>query len=397
MSRLCIVRHREYGELALRREAEALRDAGHEVHVICLREAGSERTGEVDGVRVHALPLSRVRGSKLRYVGDYLAFFVLTAVLLAVFQRRYRFAVVQVNTMPDFLVLCSFPAKLMGAKVIAFMKEPTPELGEMKLGPGPWPWLLIRIEQAVLRYADLGITVTEELKQTFVRRGADPDRIRVVLNGPGAAQFPALSASGPDDAPDGGGTAGGSTEDSFTLLCHGAVEDRYGHDIVLRAVARARTELPGLRFRVTGEGPRLEELRELTRQLGLEEHVELLGWVSLEDLSEELRSADVGVVAQRSSPYSNLVHTNKMYEYILFGKPVIATRLDSISSYFPPDSIRYVEPDDVESMAEAIVELARRPERRDELVRNSRALYEEYRWERQAELLVAAHRELAAS
>jgi glycosyltransferase involved in cell wall biosynthesis len=392
MSRVCIVRHREYGELALRREAESLRDAGHEVHVICLRQTGSARTDEIDGVRLHALPLSRVRGSKLRYVVDYLAFFLATIALMAVLQRRYRFGVVQVNTMPDFLVLCSWPAKLMGAKVIAFMKEPTPELGEMKLGPGPWPRVLVWIEQAVLRYADLSITVTEDLKQAYVRRGADADRIRVVLNGPGAAQFPG-AATDPGVVP--GREPGG--DGSFTLLCHGAVEDRYGHDVVLRAVARARTELPGLRFRVTGEGPRLEGLRELTRQLDLEDHVELLGWVSLEDLSEELRSADVGVVAQRSSPYSNLVHTNKMYEYILFGKPVIATRLDSISSYFPPDSIRYVEPDDVESMAEAIIELARRPERREELVRNARALYEEYRWERQAELLIAAHDELVAS
>jgi glycosyltransferase involved in cell wall biosynthesis len=391
MSTVCIIRHREYGELGLRREAEALRDAGHEVHVICLRDADAPRTREVDGVRLHALPLSRRRGSTLRYVFDYVAFFVATTVLLGVLQRKRRFEVVQINTMPDFLVFCAFPAKLMGAKVIAFMKEPTPELGEMKYGPGVWTRLMRMVEQAVLRFSDLAITVTEELKQTYVRRGADPDKIRVVLNGPGAAQF-STGRDGRDGVP-----APDKDDGSFTLFCHGAIEERYGHDTILKAVARAREELPGLRFRVTGEGPRLEHLRELTEQLGLQDNVDLLGWVSIDELTDELRRADVGIVAQRSSPYSNLVHTNKMYEYILFGKPVIATRLDSVSAYFPPDSLHYVEPDDVESMATAILELSRDPELREQLVRNARALYEEYGWERQSRLLLDAHHDVMAS
>jgi glycosyltransferase involved in cell wall biosynthesis len=415
MTKVCIIRHRDYGELGLRREAEALRDDGHEVHVICMREPGAGAPGVVDGVHVHALALSRRRGSTLRYVVDYLAFLVATTVLLTLLHLRGRFSVVQVNTMPDFLVACTVPVKLLGAKVIVFMKEPTPELGEMKYGPGKWPRVLQMIEQAAIRYSDLVLTVTEELKQTYVRRGADPDKIRVVLNGPGAAQLTPPEAVGPVAASDGenppdipgqpiaqadegSGLPDGHTDrDTFTLLCHGAVEERYGHDTILRAVALARHELPGLRFRVTGEGARFAELRRLTRQLGLEQHVDLLGWVSLEELTHELAGADVGIVAQRSSPYSNLVHTNKMYEYILFGKPVIATRLESVSAYFPPDSICYVEPDDAESMAAAIVELARNPDLRERFVRNSRALYEEYGWDRQAELFLDAHRAVMSS
>ncbi|HKY13397.1 MAG TPA: glycosyltransferase family 4 protein [Microthrixaceae bacterium] len=390
MSSICIVRHRGYGELRTRGEAEALRDAGRDVHVICMRDDDTPRSADVDGVHVHALPLSRRRGSTMRYLADYLAFLCAATALLTFLHLRYRFDVVQVNTMPDLLVFCSIPAKLMGAKVIAYMKEPSPELAEVKYGAG-WRTRVLRMaEQAALRYADLALTVTEELKQTYVSRGADPARIRVVLTAPGADQFPPAPSADTADA-------ASIHDETFTLLCHGAMEERYGHDTILRAVALARHRVPGLRLRLTGEGEQLSRLRELAAGLELEEHVEFLGWVPRDQLGAELLAADVGLVAQESSAYSNLVHTNKMYEYVLFDTPVIATRLKSTAAYFPDECIRYVTPNDPASMADAIVELYEQPERREELVRNARRVFEPAGWASQSALFLAAHEEVMAS
>jgi glycosyltransferase involved in cell wall biosynthesis len=381
---VCLIRHREFDELGLRREAEALRDAGYDVHVICLGDTGS---GVEQGIHVHRVPLQRERAGVGRYLVDYLGFFVATTVLVTVLHVRHRFAVVQVTTMPDFLVFCTVVPRLLGAKVIAFMKEPTPELGEMRFGPGRWPRLLQIIEQAAIRYADLAITVTEQLKEQYVRRGADASSIRVVLNGPGREQI-----SGSDV-----GTRDMSESRDFTLICHGAIEERYGHETILRAVAMARRDVPRLRFRITGQGNDERRIRQLIDELDLAANVDFLGWVTLEQLTHELSNADVGVVAQLSSPYSNLVHTNKMYEYIMFGKPVIATRLDAVRAYFGPESLYYVPPGDHERMARAIVELATDPELRRRLTRNASRLYEDYGWARQGRLFVDAYREVLAS
>ena len=59
----------------------------------------------------------------------------------------------------------------------------------------------------------------------------------------------------------------------------------------------------------------------------LQDVVRFDGWVSRARLIDILRSADVGIVAQKASPYSHLVHTNKMVDYWIFGLPVIASRL----------------------------------------------------------------------
>jgi len=109
---------------------------------------------------------------------------------------------------------------------------------------------------------------------------------------------------------------------------------------------------------------------------------------------QELHAADAGIVAQESSPYSNLVHTNKMYEYIALGKPVLATRLKSVSAYFGDDAIGYFEPGNPESLAAAISDLVQHPEKRRLRAENARGLYDRYRWEKQREIYLSVYRQL---
>ncbi len=85
--------------------------------------------------------------------------------------------------MPDFLVFCAAFAKLTGAKVVAYMNEPTPELAQTIFGSPRITRLMVRFEQAALRFADRAVTVTPQLRDRYAERGADASRISVVLNG----------------------------------------------------------------------------------------------------------------------------------------------------------------------------------------------------------------------
>jgi glycosyltransferase involved in cell wall biosynthesis len=380
--RVCIVRQRDYYELPVRREAEALLEAGFEVDVICLQQEGHERVEVDNGVRLYRLPLNRKKGNVFRYLIDYFSFFVLSAIKMTALHLKRPYKVIQVNTMPDFLVFATLIPRLLGAKVIVFMKEPVPELGKTLYKSAFMPRLLSVIEQLALKYAHVAFTVTQQLKERYVSRGARADKIRVVLNGPDASHL--LSYNGhhqPDPA-------------SFTLICHGAVEERYGHDTILKAAKLARAQIPNLRLRIVGMGSYVDQVKALIEELQLADCVEYLGWVSMPELVEELSKADVGLVAQKSSPYSNLVHTNKMYEYIIFGKPAIISRLQSVSSYFDEDSMYYFEPDNPEDLANAIIDLYRHPNKRQTLVTNAQKLYESYQWDKQAEIFINAYQSL---
>jgi glycosyltransferase involved in cell wall biosynthesis len=382
--RVCIIRQRDEYELPVRREAEALRDAGFEVDVICEASDG-RRSEEVDnGVTLHRLPVRRQRGgSRLRYLYDYFAFFLLATWAVTRLHHRKRYAVIQVNTMPDFLVFSTIVPKLRGAKIVAFMKEPSPELGETLFGSALMTRVLKLVERLAIAYSDLAFTVTEQLKELEVSRGANPDKIQVILNGAGSEHLMTH-----DDG------TGRRDPDHFTLLVHGAVEERYGQDTILEAVARVRSELPTVRLRITGTGEATDVIGAMIPALGLGDCVDYLGWVDMATVVRELRSADAGIVAQKSSPYSNLVHTNKMYEYLMFDMPVIASRLDSVHAYFGDDAVFWFEPGNADSLAAAILEVARNPQEARERLDRALELYQDYSWDRQRELYVDAVRSL---
>ena len=383
--RICIIRQRDYYELPVRREAETLQAAGFTVDVICLQQEGHP-TIEVDnGVTLYRLPLTRKKGNVLRYIYDYFSFFFMAAFKVTQLHLKHRYKVIQVNTMPDFLVFCTLIPRLLGAKVIAFMKEPTPELGETLYSSPMMPKLLKVIEQAVLKYAHLSFTVTQELKDVYVSRGAKADKIRLVLNGPDANHL--LQYRNGNHGPD---------PEYFTLICHGAVEERYGHDTILKGVKLAKEKVPNLRLRLMGIGAFADDVRRMIPEMGIGDYVEYLGWVDMETLVNELCRADVGIVAQKSSPYSNLVHTNKMYEYIIFGKPAIITRLHSVSQYFDDSSMRYFEPNNPESLAEAIVDMYQHPEKGKSLLAKAQQFYERYNWDKQGDILAQGYRDVIA-
>lgn len=376
--RICIVRQQNFYELPVRREAEAFRDAGFDVHVLLM--AGDEKSGSdsVDGVTIHRVPGRRERGGLFRYLWDYGTFLAAVAVILTWLHIKHRFGVIQVNTMPDSLVFATLVPRLMGAKVTVFMKEPVPELYETIYETDRLFRFLRAQEQWAIRYAHAAFTVTGELRSRYVERGADASKITVVLNGPDGRHL--LDYRDPACLPD---------KEHFTIVCNGTIEDRYGHDVLLWATRTAVDTNPRIRVRITGSGTAQPRVERMIEELGLSDHVAVLGWIPVEDLVCELQRADAGVIPMKASPYSNLIHTNKMYDYTLFGKPVIASRLRSVDQYFDDGSICFFTPDDPASLAEAMLRLAADSLLCENLATKAMGLLEnEYGWDHQKAILV---------
>lgn len=371
--RVCILRQSDLYEPMVQREAEALSGAGFDVEVILMQGDDRPSRTVVNGVTVISLPASRRRGgSKARYAFDYGRFFVLAAGLLAVRHARRPYHVVQAYSMPDFLVFAALVPKLLGSRVIAYMGEPTPELAETLYRAGWLTHVLAMVEQWSLRFADHSITVTDQLKQRYVERGAAADRITVVLNG---ADPETMFADWSPPAEEG--------KSGFMAICHGTIEDRYGQDTIIEAARLLRDEMPDLRIVITGRGSLSTKIARLVADNGIQEVVQFEGWVSWAQLNDILHSADVGIVAQKASPYSHLVHTNKMVDYWMFGLPVIASRLRATSETYDDHIIEYFEPGDAADLAGAIRRLRFDPGRRAELTANGKLALLRNGWDAQ--------------
>jgi glycosyltransferase involved in cell wall biosynthesis len=394
--RVAIVRHSFYPfELNVKREAEALRDAGFDVDVICLRNRGEAGREAIEGVRVHRLPVGHRRGKILRYLWEYNAFFLLASIKLARLHRRQRFFAVQVNTMPDYLVFTALYPKLTGARVVLHLHEPVPELFETMFGArwytGPFIALVKLAEKVSIHFADRVLTVTNQMKYNYAGRGASPGKITVIVNVPDDRLFrldryqllreKVARIKAEEQA-----------RGVFRVLTHGAVEERYGFDTIVMAVARARADIPGVQFRFMGNGDYVREVLELAAREGVGDRVSHLGFVPFEQMIEEILLADACVVAVKRNAYSVLVHTNKMYEYIALHRPVIASRLDSVAAYFPDDALLYFRPGDDADLAAKLRHAVARPEESERRVRAATTIYERLRWEQEKEIYLGVYR-----
>jgi glycosyltransferase involved in cell wall biosynthesis len=135
-----------------------------------------------------------------------------------------------------------------------------------------------------------------------------------------------------------------------------------------------------LKLIIIGGGSDLERLKALVKELKCEPQVRFYGYLPFAGLLTMLESADVGLNAMYRSPYSELIDTNKMYEYIALRIPVITSRLPAIEDNFDNRALMFFEPGDYLDLAECILRLHDAPNLRHELARNAHARYEVMRW-----------------
>lgn len=371
--KVCILRHSKFPpDATVMKELNCLIDAGHSVDIICLRHEGQaaleiyRSTG-----RFIRIPISHKRGGVVRYTLEYGLSFLIMSALVTWLHIRKRYDCIQVNTMPDFLVFAAFLPKLFGAKVLLHLHEPTPELWMTKFGfdaRHPLFRLQARLEQGAIRYADQVLTVTETLRTRYGERGADVNRI-IVLPNVCDEKYERIQPKRPP-----------VRDGRFRLLTHGLIEERYGHELALRAVKQLENTIPDLRYEIPGEGEYKAEVSKIIRELGLGDRARLHGWLTFEDLIQIIHDCDVGVIPMQQSPYSELIDTCKMYDFIALKKPVIVSRLRTVEQNFDESCVMFFEPGNFSDLARCIQELHDHPARRAELAENAYRRYQDMKW-----------------
>lgn len=384
--RHCMVVHAYYpvGETRVQREALALIDQGYEVDVICLRDDGERATAVEDGVKIYRLPVKRHKGRGLVVqFGEYLAFLLLALVKLVGLHFRQRYGTVQVHNLPDFLVFAAVGVKLSGAKVILDLHDLMPEFFASKFDSGMDSWpvrLVIWQEQLSCRFADHVITVTEVWRQTLIERGVPAEKVSVVMNVADPRIF-RREGNGKRPSPNGHG---------FHLIYHGTFTHRYGVDLIIHAVEKVRPIIPNIHATLLGGGEYRDELIQLTQELNLTQHVEISqALLPASELPSLLQQADVGIVPNRSNIFTDGLLPTKLMEYVALGKPVIAARTPTITTYFDDNMVAFFQPGDANDLANCIVSLYNDRQRQSQLAQNADKFNQDYDWDRVAAAYVA--------
>jgi glycosyltransferase involved in cell wall biosynthesis len=356
----------------VKREAEALVEAGHAVTFLAKRQPGEPNRETIAGVDViKTIGLKNPRTSAVIYILDYFVFFAMLSAHLL--RHPFRYDLIHVNNMPDFLVFATWLQRLMGKPVIHDVHDLMPELFVEKFGSGerhPLVRALLLQERWAGRFASAVLTVEERLRDILGGRGIPKDKIHVLMNLPDDRIFAARPAS-----PEPRG-------DKFVLVYHGTLARRLGLDIAIRAVAEVVGEIPHLEFRVIGAGEERERLIALARELGVERNVSFSdGFVPVERIPALLADADLGVVPLRISAGTDIMLPTKLLEYVSMGIPCVVPRTGTVCRYFDDEMVQFFQAEDHLSLAGAIRALYHDPDRRRRLAEQATARFgSKYSW-----------------
>ena len=357
----------------VRREAEALVSSGRPVHVFALRKPSDGPLAELDGVQIRRVDVQRHQGAGLRtYVSEYLSFLLRAGLALGRAHRRQPYGLVQVHTLPDFLVFAAIPVRLAGAPVLLDLHEAMPEFFAMRFprSSGRLTGALLRTQERLsIAMASHVLTVNDALAERLVSQGVPAQKVSVVANSPSLARFDPSRHRRRRFMSDG----------TLRLVYAGAVTPVYELEVAIAAVAELRRQRPSLpvTLDIFGRGDAEESLRDCASRLELDDAVRLHGRIPLDDVPARIAGADIGLAPTRVNAFTAMA------------KPVVASRLPLVEKTFGSAAVTLYASGDPADLASAIFGLVDDPRaRRARVARATRAV-QQLAWERVSGRFVA--------
>ncbi|MFQ5737524.1 MAG: glycosyltransferase family 4 protein [Acidobacteriota bacterium] len=382
--RVCTVVFNRYPrDVRVRREAEAMVEAGMLVDVVCLRGAGEAHRETVRGVEVFRLPQRKKRRGKFQYLWDYGLFLWLAFVQVSFLRLKNRYQLVHVHNMPDILVLAAILPRLLGAKIILDLHDPMPEMYRTKFrvrSDHRVIRLLTHLEKWSIRFAHLVLTPNTAFRKRFISRGCPEAKIKVIMNSPQEEVFCPRHREAREAA---------DARSEFVLMFHGLITERHGLDTALEAVASLRDAIPRIRFHIYGTGDGfLQQCRSLTEQLELTDVVRFHGFISIEEIAAAIRRVDLGIIPNKRTVFTEINLPTRILEYLCLGRPVVAPRTEGITDYFDDNALFFFEPGNAESLARTILRVKRDRGLREAVIERGGRIHRQHRWESQKRDLV---------
>ncbi len=191
-----------------------------------------------------------------------------------------------------------------------------------------------RILEWLSKRIDAFIALSTAVRDVYLEHGYDTDRIDVVPN----MIDPSFTVE-----PEGTGDADGT---GTTVLYVGEIDERKGVEYLVRAAEHLPDSFD---LRIVGDGPQLEELRNLTASLGLSDRITFTGWVPYDQIPSQYARADVFVhPGLWPEPFGRTILESMQAEL-----PVVCTEVGG-----PADIVRQSElrcpPGDPVALADAV-------------------------------------------
>jgi len=228
----------------------------------------------------------------------------------------------------------------------------------------------------MLAAARLVLVRSHSLARALEKLGCPNEKIRLQRTGIPLEEIPFRERTWPND-------------DGWRFLQAGRLIEKKGYRTSLRAFASFQRHNPAATFTIAGDGPLLEELRALARELGVEDRVRFAGFLAQPELCDEFYRAHIFLHPSELGIDGNQEGIpNAMLEAMASGLPVFATKHSGI-----PEAIEdgisgvLVDERDDAALSAALFDWTARPMELNHLAREGRRAIRE-KFEQKAQVRV---------
>lgn len=173
-------------------------------------------------------------------------------------------------------------------------------------------------ERHLLESSDLVLTVVQEARD------------RVLINHPHLKADKVVNVENLESkqllADPGAGQAA-FAKDHFSVLYIGGFGPHRGLDTLIRAMVSIKHKGRNIKVQLIGAQPSqyLEMLKQLILDLGVENQVQITGWVGAGDVLANIQQADVCCVPHHSNPHTDNTIPHKLFQYMFAKRPVLVS------------------------------------------------------------------------
>lgn len=390
--RICYVFQDEYPwDVRVEKFVSALADRGHHTVIVSRNRRGLARRESLrPGVEVQRLPagITPIDRSLMNFPAFFSPWWVHA---IANTVRREACDVILVRDLP-LAAAGVLAGRMTGRPVLMDMAENYPAMIQATWdlhGPKPWdylvrnPSLLRRLERRVLPALDGVFVVSEPSRERVAEMTAHRVPVWVVENTP---RLDVVSQSVPSQLADRIAAHRG-----LRLLYVGNMDAKRGLDIVVRALPSLKTVDPHVLVVIVGKGVMEARLRGLASELQVEQNLLLAGWVDQKEVPSIISASDIGLIPHLLNEHTDTTIPNKIYDYMAQARPVVVTQCRTLKQIVEScDCGRVYTDRDPEAFARAVATLTDESTRRALGAAGRRAVEQRYRWDRDAETLLAA-------
>lgn len=351
------------------RQVTALAELDYQVDVICPAKKDFNVI-DMANVTYYIPPVSRKRSGKIRYIMEYMVYFLYCSFLATILHIKKRYALMHISVMPEFLMFCAIIPKLFGVKMLMDWIDPFHEVYLSKFNKTKQSRALLLIdavEKLAVKFSDRIIVPNIGFTNAFKKRNTCVKKIDVIPNSADDKVF--IRGACPQPVPG-----------VFNLVYYGTAVNYNGLKVTVDAFIKARKINPGLRLTILGDGPDLGYALTMQEEHNLFNDLIIKGRIPITELHCHLNTIDLGIVSNLRSPFTMINLPTRIMELITLGKPVICSDLAGIRDYFTDEALKFFPAGNSDQLAQCIVELSNATEKRKSMTEHAKRQYEKICW-----------------